>query len=97
MGIEQALIPSTIIVRSQEVLFSEVDSELVLMSVDQGFYFGLDAIGRDIWTRLEKPVRVADLCTALADDYQGDPAVIEQDVMDLLHRLAGRKLISVVP
>lgn len=97
MGIEQSLIPSTIIVRSQEVLFSTVDDELVLMSIDQGLYFGLDSIGADIWTRLEKPLRIADLCAGLADDYQGDPAMIERDVMDLLHRLAGRKLIAVMP
>lgn len=83
------------VVQSREPLSAEVDGETVLMSVEQGRYFGLDAIGGDVWHRLESPVRVSDLCAALAADYDGAPDVIERDVLDLLGRMAARGLIEV--
>lgn len=105
MGVEQPAGPSATalatalatVVRTRDVLAADVDGELVLMSVEQGLYFGLDAIGADIWGRLEEPVRVADLCASLAADYEGDPATIERDVLALLDRMAARGLVAVTP
>lgn len=37
------------IARSVEVLTSEVDGEIVMMSIEEGTYSGLDAIGSAIW------------------------------------------------
>lgn len=86
---------SSTVVQSREPLSAEVDGETVLMSVEQGRYFGLDAIGGDVWRRLETPVRVSDLCAGLAADYEGEPDVIERDVLDLLGKMAERRLIEV--
>lgn len=76
-------------------LNADVDGETVLMSVERGRYYGLDAIGADIWRRLETPTRVAALCAALSEAYDGDPAVIERDVLALLQRLLEEGLIEV--
>lgn len=76
-------------------LSAEIDGELVLMSVAGGIYAGLDEIGGDIWRRLETPRTVADLCGALARDYDADPATIERDVLTLLDQLRAHSLIRV--
>ncbi|AWK88543.1 PqqD family protein [Azospirillum thermophilum] len=93
--VERSVGPSATVVRNDEVLAAVVDGELVLMSVEQGLYFGLDPIGADIWRRMETAVRVSDLCACLVADYDGDPMQIERDVLDLLGRMADRKLVSV--
>lgn len=85
---------SSIIVRSSEPLSADVGDETVLMSATQGRYFGLDAICSDVWRRLETPIRVADLCAALAAAYNGEPGLIERDVLDLLNRMLARQLIE---
>lgn len=84
---DAALTKDSILCRSTGPLSAEVDGEVVLMSIDQGNYYGLNDIGSDIWRRLEQPVRVADLVAGLAADYAGDPAVIEHDVVELLAKL----------
>ncbi|HYH21262.1 MAG TPA: PqqD family peptide modification chaperone [Azospirillum sp.] len=81
--------------RVADVLSAEVDGEAVLMSIEKGFYFGLDDIGSDVWRRLEEPVGVAALAAALAEDYDGDPAVIEHDVIALLTDMAANGLVEV--
>jgi len=42
---------------SEEVLSSKIDEEVVLMSIEAGYYFTLDPIGSRIWELLsEKPI-----------------------------------------
>lgn len=81
--------------RNASVLAAEIGGELVLMSVSQWHYFGLNSVASDIWERLASPVRVEALCEALVAEYDGDIQVIRQDVMELLGKLASRELIEV--
>jgi hypothetical protein len=88
---------STRICREASVLSTVLDGETVLMSVEEGRYFALNAVGTDIWARLESPVRAEDLIAALVNDYSGDAADIARDVMDLLRTLVGRGLVVAEP
>lgn len=86
---------SSVAVCSDAPLTAEVDGEVVLMSVSDGMYFGLNTVGSDIWRRLAQPTRVADLCAALSADYEGDAAQIERDVLTLLTKLVERQLVEI--
>ena len=72
-----------------------VNGEIVLMSIDTGKYYGLDAIGSDIWGRLQTPIRVEALCNALAADYDAEAGRIEGDVIALLEELLEQGLVEV--
>src|SRR5580704_18683471 len=84
---------ATIISRSPSVITAEVDGEVVMMSIEQGQYFGLDDIGSDIWKRLDAPCAFADLIDRLAADYDADRANIADDVRALLERMAERDVV----
>lgn len=86
----------TVLVRSEQCLASGIDDELVMIDVESGHYFSLDAIGHDIWNRLEQPVRVGDLCVALEHAYSAPLEVITADVLRLLNSMAGEGLVKVV-
>lgn len=88
---------ASLIRRNDSVLSTEVDGEMVMMDVEQGVYFGLDAIGTDIWHRLATPATPADLAEALAGDYEAEVETIERDLLALLAQMAERGLISVAP
>jgi len=84
-----------VIVQTPGQLVAEVEGELVMMSLEQGEYYGLDAIATDIWRRLAQPVRVVDLVHQLTDAYEGDPDVIAADLCRFLTALAGKGLVEV--
>jgi Coenzyme PQQ synthesis protein D (PqqD) len=84
---------TTIISRSPSVLTAEVDGEVVMMSIEQGQYFGLDDIGSDIWKRLDSPCAFADLIDRLAADYDAERASIAADVRSLLESMAARDVV----
>ncbi len=94
---EQSLSPDSTVRRSEDHLAAELGDELVLMSGVRGNYYGLDAIGADIWGRLGQTVSVADLCAALGREYDADAETIRRDVLALLSKLAEEGLIEVVP
>lgn len=92
---KQLLSLTSTICRSEDQLSTEIDNETVLMSIEQGCYYGLDTIGTDIWRRLDKPVTVSDLCAALSEEYDADIETIRNDVLMLLNQLAVKGLVDV--
>lgn len=90
-----ALDRSSRICRRPTVLATEVEGEVVMMDMENGLYFGLDAIGTDIWRRLETPMSVAELAAILRKEYAADTETIEHDVLVLISQMAERGLVEV--
>lgn len=75
---------------------TEVDREVVLMSVARGRCYGLGETGSSVWRRLESPIRVDDLCRELMLEYNADTGVLTHDVLALLEQLREEGLVRVV-
>ena len=63
----------SIVVRSQEVMTSPVDDEMVMMALESSRYYGLNRVGRRIWELLEEPTTVAALCAQLVSEFDVAP------------------------
>src|ERR1700687_3155724 len=83
-----AITDATVISRSPSVLTAEVEGEIVMMSIEQGRYYGLDDIGSDVWRRLDPPCSFAELIERLTADYDADSTTITADVRTLLAGMA---------
>ncbi|WP_371345962.1 PqqD family protein [Ancylobacter sp. IITR112] len=83
------------VVRRSHPLAADVGDTQVLLDIEQGLYFGLNAIASSIWRRLEQPVRVDALCRALEADYAADAGRLEADVLAFLAQLEAQNLIDV--
>ncbi|HYD63940.1 PqqD family protein [Azospirillum sp.] len=84
----------TQVCRRSDVLFAKVDGEMVLMTLDQAHYVGLNDTGSDVWKHIERPIAVEALVARLADEYDGDPTVIEREVRALLSEMAANGLVD---
>jgi Coenzyme PQQ synthesis protein D (PqqD) len=87
------ILDGTVVSRSPAVLTAEVQGEVVMMSIEQGQYFGLDDIGSDVWKRIDPPCSFAALIDGLAATYDADRTTIAADVRDLLGRMAERDVV----
>lgn len=76
------------------VVSAELDQEAVLLNVEAGTYFGLDAVGTRIWQLLEQGLCEEDICNTLFDEYDVDLAQVKQDVSEFLERLAAHGLLQ---
>ena len=82
----------TMIVQSGKALSTEVDGEAVLIGIESGRYYGLDAVGTAIWNRIEQPCSFEALCAGLIEEFEGDPAVIEEETRVFVDLLVAREL-----
>lgn len=90
------LAETAIVSRSGDHLSAKAGAQIVLMSIKQGKYAGLDPVGSAIWERLETPVSVEALCTDLLGAYEADPEILRQDVLKFLTELHSLGMIEVI-
>ena len=86
----------TVVSRRSDLLSSDLSAtELVMMNLDRGFYYGMEESAKAIWERLAGPRTVADLCADLVAYYDIDQATCERDVLGFLGELLKEELIHV--
>ena len=80
---------------SPDVLMQELEDEIVLLDLKGARYFGLDAVGADIWQRLSSGETRDEIVAGMLTTYTVDEATLAQDVDELLQALADADLIAV--
>ena len=80
---------------SDDVVTREVGGELVLLDLNSGQYFGLDAVGGRIWELLaESPRDLKQLCDQIEAEFDAPRDRIEADLLALASQLKEQELIS---
>lgn len=87
--------PSSILARSNSIIDSEIDNEVVMMSLQAGQYFGLDPIGARIWQLLSAERSVTDLCEQLSAEYDVTPEQCEKDVLAFVDEMLANAILTV--
>ncbi|HKX91511.1 MAG TPA: PqqD family protein [Sphingomicrobium sp.] len=79
--------------RSDRFTEADIDHEIVVMRVDNGEFFSLSGTSAAIWRLIDGHRDRAALLDALAEEFDGDRAVIAADVDEFLTRLRGTGLL----
>ena len=86
----------TIYKASSKYLYSEIDSEAVILDVNSGTYFGLNEVSNRIWQLLQTPTASDRLIAQIIEEYEVAPEEAERDVQNLLHDMSNAGLLEVV-
>ena len=79
----------------EDVLFHELSGEAVILNVTTGKYYGLDEVGTRMWALLAEHGRLEPAYQALLAEYDVDEARLQQDLIELVDRLAANELVQV--
>ena len=86
----------SMVICSDGVVASDLDGEVVMMSVERGEYYGLDDIASRIWHLIEIPRSIREICEILSPEYDVERELIEQDVLTFFQDIYEDKLIRIV-
>jgi len=86
--------PETIVRRAREIPFSRLDDESLAIDSQAGFCYSLNETGAVVWDLLAEPVKVADLCARLRQEFNVDEARCLADVTELLQSLREAGLVE---
>ncbi len=87
---------NTIVVQASGLVTADVDGEKVMMSVNRGKYFGLDAVGSYIWELLGRPVAIKQVIAVLLDAYEVDEDTCRRDLLIFLNNMYDKGVIEIV-
>ena len=86
----------TVYKASSKYLYSEIDSEAVILDVNSGTYFGLNEVSNRIWQLLQTPTASDRLIEQIIEEYEVAPEEAKRDVQNLLHDMLNAELLEVV-
>lgn len=89
-----AIDENTVMVRNNEMMFTSMDHEIVVLNMARNNYIGLDEIGGRIWELLKIPRRVNELCRQLSQEYEASAERIEAGVLPFLAELESEGMIQ---
>jgi hypothetical protein len=96
MVISSSQAPAQTYRRQQRILSAPIDDQIVMMSVERGQYYNLNAVGTRIWHLLETPRSLAQIVTALAEIYDAPDKKIRAEAGAFLARLEREGLLEIV-
>lgn len=80
--------------RNDELLHASVGAEeCVMMSIEAGSYYGLNAVGSRIWELLESPKTVGQLCRQICEEFDVDAQTCEAAVVIFVDDLIKNRIV----
>lgn len=89
------LTPDTIVKWHANHVAAEINGDVVLMSITQGKYIGLDDVATAVWRNLAQPLSIETLSQRMATSFSGSAEQIQDDIQSFLADLIGLGLIEI--
>lgn len=85
----------TALKRAENILFSEIDQDKVMIDIERGAYFGMNPVAGEIWDMLETPLTPQQVIQKLITIYEVDSETCQTETLQVLQRMAHLKLVEV--
>ncbi len=86
---------NTKLILNQELLQSEIDGETIMMSIDNGKYYGLNNVASRIWEIVKTEPIFSELINTLLSEYEIEEDKCKTETLDFLNNLINNKLIKI--
>ncbi|HVL67908.1 MAG TPA: PqqD family protein [Vicinamibacterales bacterium] len=75
-------------------VFHEIDGETVLLQLEAGMYYGLDAVGTRLWQLMVQHASLRTVFETALAEFDVSPEQLERDLLDLVEQLEARGLLA---
>lgn len=83
----------TVIVRDDDLAMTDLDGETVVLDIETGQYYGLNAVGTQVFALAEAPIPVSEVIDRLRAGYDVPSDRLRQDVLAFLEEMQAHGLI----
>ena len=85
---------SSTIMRHPDLLAVPMDGDLVMMSISQGSYYGINPVGAIIWDALQTPQTMEQLYQAVVEEFAVDAETCAKDVQSFITQLLDAQIVQ---
>lgn len=83
------------VVAVKDQVSADLAGEAVVLNLRSGIYYGLNAVGAQIWNLIQEPMAVSHIRDVLQGEYDVEPDRCERDLLALLQQLVNARLIEI--
>ncbi len=91
--VNEGLSMKSVVCRSSDIVTSEIDDSIVMMSVSAGTFYGLNAVGSAIWQFVERPTTVATIITHISAEFEVSEAQCQDDILTFIEAMLDKKTL----
>ena len=91
----QKLNLNSVVQRNSDVIAAKAGEDVVMVHIENGQYYGVSEIAREIWQAIDRPKKVSDLIGDLVANYNVDRALCEKETLLFLNELLNERLLQV--
>ncbi len=81
---------------NDDVLFNDLQGEIVILSPKDGVYFGLDPVGTRAWQLIQYHGRLGAVRDAMLKEYEVSAERLWEDLQDLITCMVDNGLVEVI-
>ena len=89
--------PDTPLIRDPDLVAADMDGDLVMMSIDNGEYYGVGGVGPRIWELLESPRTVEQITAGIVDEFEVEAETCREDILGFIRQLLDMGLVRQIP
>ena len=89
------LASSSVLVRNENVVFTDLDDAIVMMDVDGGQYYELDPVAARIWMLVDAQRTMRSICDALMEEYDVSAETCGQDTLEFARTAVEMRIVRV--
>jgi hypothetical protein len=79
----------------QDVMYQELDDESVILNMESGLYFGLDAVGSRIWRAVTEADSIEHAFKTLSAEFDVEEPKLRSDLGELIGELLDQGLLKI--
>ena len=85
---------NTCLTRDPDLVCAEMDGDLVMMSIENGEYYGIGGVGTRIWELLDQPTTIQQLVETIKSEFDIVEDQCRDDVLSFSEKLFELGLIK---
>lgn len=82
------------VVASRDQVAADLESEVIILGLTDGIYYGVDGVAARIWSMVQQPVRLQEIVRVVHAEFDVDEAICQSDVLAFVDELARRGLVT---
>jgi hypothetical protein len=79
---------------SQKQISCVLGEEAVVLSLENGVYYGLNPLASRVWELVQEPVTIREILTSLLSEYEIEESTFTRDLLSLLDQLQRWELVE---
>ncbi len=80
--------------QSDEILFQDIEDELIILNISDENYLGLDQVGTRMWNVLLNCNTTKDAYDQLLEEYDVEPTTLKKDLNNFINNLLENNLVK---